>query len=621
MLLPLKPLVAALALTGTTSTVTAAPLFDSVTTFLSHLTNPPNAAQHLDLQTPGADPTGLNTLSTLGSSAKSVLQKNQAYLLLINATPFTLRRTGGHSYQMPVWDASFPEVVQPGESIRIKIEAKTHKDDAAEMRYVIEELKNQGQGQGGEIEFQYRGHSGPLLQVEWKSLASLNNPIGSVRALTWHQGNNIPFVLSAAPSSLNTSSHNLNPNQPGFSFDPSKHLIAFPGSLPTSSWMKTSYSRLHCLTLRQLSLPGTHNSGMSLLTGGTPLVKALPASVQCHSSSMTVGSQLASGARWFDIRPVIAGGKWATGHYTFFNGIKLPSGLEQIPGLGDLAKEIGALGGGDKDRALDGWQGGNGQLLSSIISEINTFTAQNPGELIVINLSHGLNTDTFSGSGNSNAQAHLSQQEWDNLMTELLKLTNRATHLTLPNIDLSYLPLSALLPPLDPSLPLNSTTPLRASTVLIVVDDITSSSSSSSTNTLTRVNTSPFAPQGIFFRRQLSIFDSYANTNSLPAMMSDQLSKMQQHSQKKQNDDDDMDMFLLSWTLTQPVETMVTGSIVQYAEEANRALGEKLWAGGQMGKEGRYPNVVSVDAFGADGEVTGLVAGINWFLAEECPAL
>ncbi|KAK1774983.1 hypothetical protein QBC45DRAFT_423412 [Copromyces sp. CBS 386.78] len=600
MLLPLKPLVAALALTGTTTTVTAAPLFDSVTTFISHLTNPPNAAQHLDLQTPGSDPTGLNTLSTLGSSAKSVLQKNQAYLLLINATPFTLRKTGGHSYQMPVWDASFPEVVQPGESIRIKIEAKTHKDDAAEMRYVIEELKNQGQGGGGgEIEFQYRGHSGPLLQVEWKSLASINNPVGSVRALTWHQGNNIPFLLSAAPSSLNDTSHNS-----GFFFDPSKHLIASP-SLPTNSWMKTSYPRLHCLTLRQLSLPGTHNSGMSLLTGGTPLVKARPESVQCHSSSMTVGSQLASGARWFDIRPVIAGGKWATGHYTFFNGIKLPSGLEQIPGLGDLAKELGKLGGGDKDRALDGWQGGNGQLLSSIISEINTFTAQNPGELIVINLSHGLNTDTFSGNSN----AHLSQQEWDTLMTELLKINNRATHLTLPNIDLSYLPLSALLPPLDPSLPLDSPTPLRASTVLIIVDDITSSN--------TRVDTSKFASRGIFFRRQLSIFDSYADTNSLSAMISDQFSKMQQHRQKP-NDD----MFLLSWTLTQPVETMITGSIVQYAEEANRALGEKLWAGGgqQMSKE-KYPNVVSVDAFGADGEVTGLVAGINWFLAEECPAL
>lgn len=580
MLLPLKPLVAALALTSS-AVVQAAPLFDSVTAFLTHLTtNPPNAAQHLDLKTPSSDPTGLNTISTLSSSAQSVLQKNQAYLLLINATPFTLRRTGGHSYQMPAWDTSFPDVVQPGQSVRVYIEAKTHKDDAAEMRYVVDELG------GREVEFQYRGRDGPVLQVAWKSLAAVNNPVGSVRKLVWHQDNNVPFVLAAAPSANNTN------------FDPAQELMASPG-LPTAGWMKQGYERMHCLKLREISLPGTHNSGMSLLTGGTPLVKARPESVQCHASQMTVGKQLEAGARWFDVRPVIAGGKWATGHYTFFNGIKLPGGLDKIPGLGDLAKEIGKLGGGDKEMVLEGWQGGNGQYITDIVREVNEFTEQNPGELVVINLSHGLNTDTFSGNSN----AHLSQQEWEKLMTQLLAVKNRATHITQPNIDLTYLSLSDLLPPSD-----NGDASRRGSAVLLVVDDITSDNNQ-------RVDLSKFANQGFFFRGQLAIFDSYADTNNLNDMISDQFAKMQTHRTKA-----DDAMFLLSWTLTQPPETTIIGSIVQYAQDANMALGEKLWAQGRMTRQ-TYPNVVSVDAFDGDGEVAGLVAAINWWLTGECSAL
>ena len=502
---------------------------------------------------------------------------------------------------MPVWDDSFPNEIKPGESVRVKIEAQTKRDDAGEMRYLLQGVDGEGgNGAGnGEVEFQYRGRDGPVLQVQWKGLAAVGNPEGSVRRLEWHQGNNIPFVLGAGASAGNTSVTGEGPGIEGKKFDPAQQLMASPG-LPAGSWMKQAYSRMHCLKLREMSLPGTHNSGMSSLTGGTGLVKARPESVQCHASQMTVGKQLEAGARWFDIRPVIAGGKWATGHYTFFDGIKLPAGLDKIPGLGDLAKEIGKLGGGDKEKVMDGWQGGNGQLIADIVREVNEFTEKNPGELVVVNLSHGLNTDTFSG----NPKAHLSQQEWENLMTELLAVKNRMTHITTTNIDLTQLKLSDLLPPADPTKPDG---PNRKSSVIFMVDDITSANE--------YVNLTKFAKDGFFFRRQLGIFDSYANTNNLNNMIIDQFSKLSAHRTKA-----DDDMFLLSWTLTQPVETMITGSIVKYGEDANRALGEKLWANGEM-NAGRYPNVVSVDAFDEHGEVAGLVAGINWWLARECPAL
>ncbi|KAK3402350.1 PLC-like phosphodiesterase [Sordaria brevicollis] len=599
----LNPFLTALALTA--NNAQAAPLFDSLTTFFSHLTSLPPSSQpgHLDLTTPSTDPTGLSTLSSLGSSAKSVLSKSQAYLLVINASPFLLRKQGGHSYQMPSWDGAFPNEIQPGESVRVKVEAKGQGDDAGEMAYTLvqEGLDVITEGVGlswGDIEFQYRGRDGPKLQVQFKTLAAVGAPVGSVKVLEWHQGNNVPFVLSAAPSAGNLSAGVT--SMALKTFDSAKQLVASPG-LSTAGWMRQGYERMHCLQLREMALPGTHNSGMSLLTGGTPLVRARPESVQCHASHMTVGKQLEAGARWFDIRPVISKGKWATGHYTFFNGIPLPSGLDKVPGLGDLAKEIGKIGGGDDQKLMDGWQGGNGQMIADIITELNDFTSKNPGELVVVNLGHGLDTDHFEGKNET--QARLSQEQWEGLMTELLRVKNRATHIG-ENIDLSQQHLFNLLPPLDPSQPNG---PNRRSTVLLVVDDKTPDNKF--------VSVDKFKHEGFFYRGQLAVFDSYANTNKLNDMINDQFGKMERHRTSA-----DDGMFLLSWTLTQPVDKMITGTIVRYAEEANRALGEKLWARGKMTR-GRFPNVVSVDAFEDDGEVLGVVAGINWWLARECPVL
>ena len=106
-------------------------------------------------------------------------------------------------------------------------------------------------------------------------------------------------------------------------------------------------------------MPGSHDAGMSTLTSGT----AMGTRANVITQTQSIGGQLNAGSRYFDIRPVISAGQYVTGHYG------------RIEQLGVVT-----------------WQGGNGQSIDSIISEINAFTACNQ-ELIILRLSHDLNTD------------------------------------------------------------------------------------------------------------------------------------------------------------------------------------------------------------------------------------
>lgn len=120
--------------------------------------------------------------------------------------------------------------------------------------------------------------------------------------------------------------------------------------------MQRSYSQIANLSLKYLTIPGSHDAGMSTLKSGTAVIP-------CNVLTQTydVGQQLAFGMRYIDVRPVISDGQYLTGHYSNTGGVL-------------------------------GWQGGNGQSIDDIVAQINAYTASNK-ELIIIDISHDLNTD------------------------------------------------------------------------------------------------------------------------------------------------------------------------------------------------------------------------------------
>lgn len=151
----------------------------------------------------------------------------------------------------------------------------------------------------------------------------------------------------------------------------------------TTDWMQQSMGSLANRTLKQICMPGSHDAGMSKFAPGT--VGANFANTQAQY--LDFYQQLMAGSRFFDVRPVISNGQWVAGHYS-----ALENDVEDI------------------------WVGGNGQSFADMIKQINDFTAQYK-ELIIINLSHALDTD--------HQYKNLSQDQWNRLFETLKGVNNR----------------------------------------------------------------------------------------------------------------------------------------------------------------------------------------------------
>jgi len=400
-------------------------------------------------------------------------------------------------------------------------EVFTEGDDKGEALYTINNTDF-------EFEVLYRASDTDRLLLSYNdSFYTLNNPAGTVLPLDWVQSQPAPFILTSSDTDLLTAT--------------------IVGSNPPEDWMHATYDRISCLSLRELAFPGTHDAGMSEMNGGSGGIAQ-----DTQTQTLNVGDQLKYGSRWFDIRPVIAGGHWYTGHYTWV--------------------EIA-------------WGGSNGQSLSDIISEINSFTSSND-ELIFIWLSHGLDTDKFAGD----PENHLTQANWDELLSVLLEINHRVISLS-SGVDLSQKLVSDFIK--------------NGAAVLLIIDDEIKGGGN--------VVIDSWVSSGFFARDQLPYTGTYTNTDDLDTMTNDQLKKLNSNRPSPRSE-----LFLLSWTLTQNVADVVNfvfASILDLAAKANPVLYEDLWI--NLNSES-YPNVLVVDGYPSYGDLAALAMAINYYFAPSC---
>lgn len=200
--------------------------------------------------------------------------------------------------------------------------------------------------------------------------------------------------------------------------------------------------------------------------------------------------------------------------------------------------------------------------MDEMINQINSFTANNR-ELIILDLSHDLNTDL----GND-AYAAFTQTEWDNLLT---RMKNNLQYLYVaPNpttVDLTNLTLNDYL--------------ANGPAVVVVIRQ------SSPIVSIDKYNYS-----GFYRSAQLSAYNQYANTNNAQQMYTDQLNKL-----SAQRTSPDSQYFLLSWTLTQDAGQAVgcgagAPSIRALANTANPNLYRLVM---NNCTTFRYPNVLYID--------------------------
>ncbi|MGD0887645.1 MAG: hypothetical protein ABR889_00205 [Acidobacteriaceae bacterium] len=265
------------------------------------------------------------------------------------------------------------------------------------------------------------------------------------------------------------------------------NLVFFPTTDP-ENWMQDNIGTLGSRTLKQICIPGSHDAGMSTFGPGST-VGAAP----CNTLTQTTGiaGQLASGARYFDIRPVISDGNYDTGHYS-------------------------------------GSMGADGQSISSVISDINAFTA-NHNELIILYLSHDCDTD-------SAGYPAFNEIQWQALFDQMYGPDHMGglNHLFTGQSDTIYLDTEKIENFICP----NNTQPRPC--VLVVIDP---------EDTSMKSFLAGFAQDGVFTSANYDPYNCYADKQSTPDMIADQVGKMilQEHPLPPATPK----YFLFSWTLTQ----------------------------------------------------------------------
>ena len=311
-------------------------------------------------------------------------------------------------------------------------------------------------------------------------------------------------------------------------------------NISSENWMSETFSVIGDKLLRQICIPGSHDSGMSEKNSGTFFATANNTVTQTKD----IGGQLLCGIRFFDIRPVIGGSKnqerLRTGHYSYIN----------IPGIG--------------------WQGANGQSISSIVNQINFFL-KDRRELVILNLSHSLNTDV----GNKNYR-RFDQRDWDDVLNEFMKIQFLYTsEKNNPDVDLMDSTLKNFI--------------AEKSSVILYIDDTESVN-------LDNYNSNAIK---IFRSKNLNLYDSYSNSNSVDKVARDQLAKMHRIT--------GVQPFYLSWTMTQQgIQQIIGESIISMANRINN----DFWRFMMHISPHNFPNIISVDNV-TDGRVADAAIEIN----------
>ncbi|PKH49388.1 hypothetical protein CXF68_01215 [Tenacibaculum sp. Bg11-29] len=155
-----------------------------------------------------------------------------------------------------------------------------------------------------------------------------------------------------------------------------------------SNWMTDNLEILGGKKIKELTLPASHDSGMSVITQSTSFSNNCNTQTQKYSFT----EQLTAGVRYFDLRPIIGGGEFYTGHYT----------------QGKIEGEKFIVG-------------SRGLLIDDFISQVNCFTEKHK-EMIIINVSHAYNTDNASRA----EEWEFNSSEWNRLLNKFKLLNNRS---------------------------------------------------------------------------------------------------------------------------------------------------------------------------------------------------
>lgn len=290
-----------------------------------------------------------------------------------------------------------------------------------------------------------------------------------------------------------------------------------------ANWMRDSLEVLGEKSLDKLCLPGSHDAGMSKVNK----TFGFASSNNTLTQTFNIKKQLELGIRYFDIRPVRCENEYYCGHT-------------------DTVEIIG-------------YQGALGQSIKDVIANINEFTSGDRRELIMLDISHCEVAARIVNTESKYESINYTTDDWKGLFKLLHNINNKLTIQDvaytemLTNNTLSFLLQNGskviifisgrhIIKALD-SLP-----------DYVFYNDERTEPSDNDKEKL-RVKSR--------YDNRISIYNEYANKNTVNEMLSDQSKKYKKNGNT---------YFLLSWTLTLSVSQVIFNSIIKLAREADKHL-------------------------------------------------
>ncbi|KAH6959267.1 hypothetical protein DER45DRAFT_594703 [Fusarium avenaceum] len=262
--------------------------------------------------------------------SQSVSIEGWQYITIVNLTPHTFKydSEGSHYYQMTNWD--FGDI-PPGKSRQNAVEysstAAIKLDSKGEAYYSIDGTKD-------------------------KFLVRVTN----------HAGSTYPKRIVFDLTGMGAGSREYNCPKPE-----TPVTLVITGSADYedgyitslvhggAGWMQNIKSVIQDRTLDQIVMPGSHDAGMSTISGALLTIGGGWKNTQ--TQNLNINSQLWAGSRWFDLR---------------IGTVHKPGG----------AYEFYALHVNDELWASP--VGNSGEKFRDIVDEVNAFTSQFPGEVIIL---------------------------------------------------------------------------------------------------------------------------------------------------------------------------------------------------------------------------------------------
>lgn len=247
----------------------------------------------------------------------------KADMVAVNLTPYRFVLTSTHKCQFDTWDFGHVPSGRARQNTMVYTErvGANSVDDNAEAYFSVE---------GTDKKFTIRGTTHIPDDYPWRTVVDLSGMgLGQREFGDPAEETSVTVVITGSEEFGYRSS------------------INFPGA---ANWMHSLYDVIKDRKLRHVVMPGSHDAGMTTISQA---YQYLGSTANTQTQGLSIYDQLRVGSRWFDLRIVTVddGSFWAA----------------HLSG----------------EHAMSPY-GATGQSLDSIIDNINSFTSESPGEIILL---------------------------------------------------------------------------------------------------------------------------------------------------------------------------------------------------------------------------------------------